>query len=201
MAQVLVVVLCLTALCLAVLALYGLVRSRGRAHQRRALQRRFGPEYDRAVEETGSGTAARRELRARTRRVARLPLRDLGEGERARFREAFRDVEAWFVDDPTNALQGCERLVDEILRARGYPSEAFAQRLADLSVHHAHVVDDYRRAHDVMQRGRATPERWREAFQRYRVLLTELIEASPDRERARTSATEPRNFSTPIRHG
>ncbi len=172
----LAVVLVLAALGLAV----GLAQRARRSHHarvRRALQRRFGAEYDRAVEETGSGEAARRELRARARRVAGFSLRELREDERARFRATAAEHAAWFVDDPTQALQLREALVREVMRAQGYPASVFEQELADLSVQHADVVDDQRRAHEVLRRsGRATPEQLADAMWRYGRVLAALLE-------------------------
>src|SRR5215472_18020486 len=57
-----------------------------------ALRQRFGPEYDRAVE-TGEGRrAAEADLRDRERQRARLDIRPLPEGMRARFAEEWQDV-------------------------------------------------------------------------------------------------------------
>ncbi|MCZ7679209.1 MAG: hypothetical protein M5U28_10830 [Sandaracinaceae bacterium] len=148
------------------------------AHRRRAreaLRRRFGPEYDRAVEDSGSGEAARRELRARVRRVAKLPLRDLSGAEREGFERARRRIEVAFAGDPARALADLERLVEEVMLARGYPRASLAQRLADLSVHHARAVDDYRAAHAILRDGRASPEALRHALSRYRAVVAELV--------------------------
>ena len=53
--------------------------------RRRALQRRFGPEYDRAVAQGDSRLAAERELRERERRHAQLELRELTPESRERY--------------------------------------------------------------------------------------------------------------------
>src|SRR5688572_4979757 len=45
------------------------------AWPRTRLRRRFGPEYDRAVDERGSTVAAERELLARERRYRRLDIK------------------------------------------------------------------------------------------------------------------------------
>lgn len=163
---------------------------RHRRRARQALRGRFGPEYDRAVEDTGSGQAARRELRARLRRVKRLPLRDLTEPERARFRGALRRVDAAFVDDPARAIAELERLVEEVMLARGYPPGSLAQRLADLSVHHARVVEDYRGAYAIRRNARATPDELRRALSRYRAVADELVSGPPARP-VRPTAPEP----------
>ncbi|HEY8426870.1 MAG TPA: hypothetical protein VIL20_00785 [Sandaracinaceae bacterium] len=160
-----------------------------RRYGRDELRRRFGPEYDRAVEDTGSGAAARRELRARIRHVRKLPLRDLSPRERDDFRSRQKALEASFVDDPARAVAALERLAQELARARGYPSASFEQRLADLSVHHAPIVGCYREARALAKSGAST-ERLRRALSRYRTLLNELREA-PLREAPRRARTAP----------
>lgn len=175
MAEVLWIgILILTAL-LAVGIGYGISRSR-RASSREDLRRRFGPEYDRAVEETGSGDAARRELRDRVRRVGRLPLRDLSERERADFRDSIADLEAAFVDDPSRAIAGFERLTQQVIAARGYPSASSDRQLADLSVHHARSVGHYRSARSIARSASADPDQLRRALGHYRAILRDLLE-------------------------
>lgn len=172
-----------------------LLRTRRRARRRAELQRRFGGEYERAVEETGSGDAARSELRARIRRVGRFPLRALTDAERERFEGALRELGARLADDPAWAVSRAEPLVQEVLRARGYPPAPHARQLADLSVHHAEVVDEYRRARSL---GRspttATPAQLERAFAHYRALLTALLGAcsgaSSERGRERGETVE-----------
>lgn len=164
-----------TAALLAALIAYAIWRARPAA-VREDLQRRFGREYERAVEETGSGDAARRELRARIRRVGRMPLRSLDDRERAGYWVTLQGQRARFVDDPSSAVRECEALVQAVLRAEGYPPADFAQQLADLSVHHASIVEDYRRARALSRGGRADPDELRDAMRHYRIVLAELIE-------------------------
>jgi len=60
----------------------------------------------------------------------------------------------------------------------------FDQRAADLSVHHARVVQNYRAARDIAQahrRGAASTEELRRAMVHYRELFQDLLE---DREQA-----------------
>ena len=51
-----------------------------------------------------------------------------------------------FVDDPAGAVAAADRLVTELMTARGYPIEDFEARAADLSVQHPRVVENYRTA-------------------------------------------------------
>ena len=66
----------------------------------------------------------------------------------------------------------------EAMQARGYPVGSSEQCVADLSVYHAHVVDDYRRAREISSgtpSGQASTERLREAMLCYRALFADLV--------------------------
>jgi hypothetical protein len=151
------------------------------------LRRRFGPEYERAVRETGSVGAAESRLQAREKRVERLHIRRLPAEDAARFSTAWKSVQAKFVDDPRSAVTEADRLVGELMQARGYPVGDFDQRVEDISVDHPNVVMNYRAARDIAlehARGRASTEDLRQAMVHYRALFSELLEASvaPERE-------------------
>ena len=111
-----------------------------------ALLRRFGPEYDRAVQECGSPMRAERELAARARRIDHIQLRELNQADRARFASTWSRIQGQFVDDPRGAVMGANELIKEVMRARGYPADDFEHRVADFSVEHANVVQHYRAA-------------------------------------------------------
>src|SRR5437773_1098269 len=67
-----------------------------------------------------------------------------------------------------------------VMQARGYPMGDFAQRAADASVDHPHVVENYRAAHAIAsrtERGQASTEDMRQAMVHYRTLFADLIEA------------------------
>jgi hypothetical protein len=126
-----VVVLSILVLAAAVIA--AVLLSRREARMRRVeLRRRFGPEYERAVEEFGSEARAERELAARTRRVAQLRFHELSETDRARFESTWSRLQARFIDDPLAAVAGANELIKEVMVARGYPPDGFEQRVADL---------------------------------------------------------------------
>ena len=144
----------------------------------RQLQRRFGPEYSRVVDETGSRPVAEARLAERQRRVEKLPLRQLDTAERVRFQEGWRDIQAHFVDDPSRALNEADRLIGEVMSVEGYPVREFEERAADISVDHAVVIENYREAHGIATRnmqGRATTEDLRSAMIHYRTLFEELL--------------------------
>jgi hypothetical protein len=153
--------------------------TRRKSHLRTAaLRQRFGPEYDRAVEELGTPARAERELVARARRVEHIRVRDLNDADRARFASAWTRIQAQFVDDPGAAVVAANELIKEVMRSRGYPSEDFDHRVADLSVDHAAVVQHYRAARALSESsrtGRVDTEELRQAVVHYRALFADLL--------------------------
>jgi hypothetical protein len=151
--------------------------------RRRELQRRFGPEYDRAVENHESRLAADRELINRERQHAKLTLRDLEPEARARYAQQWREVQAQFVTDPAAAVVAGDELVTRLVADRGYPTEDYEEQLAVLSVEHARPLAHYRDAHEIFQRGQrgeASTEELRQALVHYRALLADLLDEQPE---------------------
>lgn len=141
------------------------------------LRQKFGPEYTRAVEETGGRLQAEDALAHREKRVAQFHIRPLSAAERTRFVDGWRDLQVRFVDDPSGALKEADRLVGEVMAAEGYPVLDFDQRAADLSVEHPLVTANYRQGHSIAVRdnqGSATTEELRKAMIHYRTLFDEL---------------------------
>jgi hypothetical protein len=144
------------------------------------VRERFGPEYDRAVTEHGDQRGAQAELEARQKRVEQLDIRSLSPSDRARFADAWRATQAHFVDDPSAAIGEADRLVTDVMKARGYPIGDFEQRAADVSVDHPRVVENYRAARDTAlrnERGQASTEDLRQAMVHYRALFEDLLES------------------------
>jgi len=149
-----------------------------RRHQREELAKRFGPEYQRLMQEHGSATLVERELEARAKRVKKLPIKALSDGERRSFTEAWRQTQERFVDAPAIAVRSAHELVQQVMRARGYPVDDFEQRVADLSVEHAGVVEHYRAAHALYEsnrQGEGNTEELRQAMVHYRALFSDLL--------------------------
>lgn len=147
-----------------------------------ALRRKFGPEYDRAIKKHGAqGEAV---LRAREKRAEQMTLRDLDPGERTRFLERWKTVQAGFVDSPKGALAEADTLVASLLDARGYPAGDFDQRAGDISLWHPRVTENYRAAHTTelrLKKGEVVnTEDMRAALVHYRSLFDELVGAHPD---------------------
>ena len=146
------------------------------------LKTQYGREYDRAVDELGR-LRAQKALSDRERRVDRLSIRALTREQRDRFAERWEEIEGQFVDDPDGAVREGDRLVEDVMDARGYPISNFDQRVADLSVHHVHIVDDYRALRDIAHKHiqqNATTEDLRQAMIHFRAVFDDLLE---DRER------------------
>ena len=164
---------------LAAVAGFALLGSLSGRRRHLELKRRFGPEYDRAVEERGNVPLAERELLARERRIEQLHLRALPGPERTQFLSSWEHAQARFVDDPSGAVREADELIKLVMAARGYVVERYEQRVADLSVEHAQVVQHYRAARalsDLNRESRAETEDLRQAFVHYRALFTDLLE-------------------------
>ncbi|GGM59643.1 hypothetical protein ACFFX1_04435 [Dactylosporangium sucinum] len=161
--------------------------------RRRALQQRFGPEYDRAVAEGDSRLAAERELRERERRHAALELRELDPAARTRYATSWEEIQARFLDDPSGAVRDADALVSELIAERGYPTGDYDEQVATLSVEHARTLGHYRDAHEISglsERGEATTEQLRQAVVHYRTLFAELL-GTDETPVARTGAADP----------
>jgi len=143
-----------------------------------ALRSRFGNEYERAVREHGSEGKAQSALQEREKRVEKFHIRKLDAAERDQYAGRWRQVQSRFVDDPRGAVIDADDTVASLMGALGYPMADFEQRAADLSVDHAHVVDNYRAAHEIAvmhRKGQASTEDLRQAMIYYRSLFEDLL--------------------------
>jgi hypothetical protein len=149
-----------------------------------------GAEYDRAVKEDGSRRHAEAGLKDRTERVESLNIRPLAPGDRERFVESWRRIQARFVDGPGGAVTEADQLLGDVMSTRGYPVSDFEQRAADISVDHPLVLENYRTAHEIAGRqthGKANTEDLRQAMIHYRTLFEELV-GDPELARAKAAA-------------
>jgi hypothetical protein len=88
-------------------------------------------------------------------------------------------VQARFVDEPAAALTQANGLVIMVMRDRGYPTEDFEQRAADVSVDHPQVLENYRAANAISERvgsDQASTEDMRQGLVHYRSLFAELLD-------------------------
>src|ERR1041385_8478044 len=89
------------------------------------LQERFGPEYDRAVDEKGGRWKAESELAGRQRRREKLEIRSLDPAARERYAAEWQATQARFVDEPAGGVTQADRLVIQVMSERGYPVGVF----------------------------------------------------------------------------
>lgn len=163
---------------LALVAVGILVAAMLRQSRSRRLRTRFGPEYDRTVDETGSRAEAEKRLEERVHERDELPIRDLEPAERERYAGAWRNIQSRFVDDPVGAARDADELCASLMAARGYPTDDFERQASLVSVDHADVVPSYRQAHELTQTAERSPaatDDLRESMVRYRALFERLL--------------------------
>jgi hypothetical protein len=162
----------------AAIVLLAVLLSATRSRRTRSLQDRFGIEYDRTVEHAGDKREAERELREREKRHDALDLQPLSPQQRDSYVQEWQTTQGRFVDDPSGAVAEADRLVQRVMKDRGYPVDDFEQRAADISVEHPELVEKYRTAHGVAQKseqGRASTEELRHSVRHYRAVFAELL--------------------------
>jgi hypothetical protein len=182
----------------AVIVLGVIFMGAARKRQTKDLQSGFGPEYDRTVDRAGNRREAERELQERRERHEQLDIRDLPAAARERHLESWRVVQTRFVDDPESSVGEADRLVQTVMRERGYPVDDFEQRASAISVDHPHIVENYRAAHRTFaanQRGEATTEDLRQSLVHYRGLFDELLGGAAEEPLARDTASQTEDVS------
>jgi hypothetical protein len=148
--------------------------------RRSHLKSRFGPEYTRAVSDSGTG-GAERQLSSIEREHDELELRPLSAPTRDRYLDEWRQAEARFVSDPRDATRTAESLVLRALEERGYPREDDDERLVALvSVDHPHVAERYRHGHAMLDGvdGDTSTENLRKAMLDFRAVLEDVLHGS-----------------------
>ncbi|MET9604840.1 hypothetical protein ABZZ17_07195 [Streptomyces sp. NPDC006512] len=163
---------------IAVIVVIAIAALVGMQTRRRHLRERFGPEYERAVQEEGGQRAAERDLRAREERHDKLDIKELPPERRQQYAEEWSGVQEHFVDRPEGSVSEADALVSRLMGERGYPTEDYHGAVRDLSVEHGRTLEHYRAAHDIKERsgnGQATTEELRGAMVHYRALFEELL--------------------------
>ena len=182
MSPAVIVVLIIVVVALAALGLVLMQRQRKSGQ----LKHQFGPEYDRTVQDRGDRRAAEQDLTGRQEHRQELRLRDLDAVERQQYESSWRQVQTRFVDDPSGALGEAHGLVQQVMGARGYPTDDFDRQADVISVDHPELVADYRAAvrltshHD---RDGARTEDMREAMVHYRALFARLLDTHGSNEK------------------
>lgn len=162
-----------------------LVMALTRFQRTRRLRDRFGPEYDRTLERVGDRRQVEDELEARLAHVENLTIRALGAEEVNRFSHEWQTTQTEFVDQPLASVQKADRLIEEVMRKRGYPMDDFEQRAADISVDYPDVVMHYRELHEIATRGereKISTEEMRQAMVHGRELFERLVQSQTNME-------------------
>jgi len=149
-----------------------------RVQRTKRLKERFGPEYERAVNEIGDKRQAENELDSRLAHVNTLDIRPLTAEEVDHYALEWQKTQTEFVDEPLTALQKADRLIQDVMKARGYPVEDFEQRAADISVDYPELVTDYRGLHLIAVKEKdeeVSTEEMRQAMVHGRALFENLI--------------------------
>lgn len=162
----------------AVLIVVGLIARGARRSRTEALREKYGNEYDHAVESAGSRRRAEEDLMARAEEAKSFNIRPLTSTEHQEFRQDWNRIEMRFLERPTTAVVEADELVEQVMRARGYPMADFEKHAAYLSVHHPGIVEHYREGHaaiDSNRDGKSSTEELRQSMLHYRALIDELL--------------------------
>jgi hypothetical protein len=147
--------------------------------RRAVLQDRFGPEYDRAVENSDTRRGAEQHLAKVAHRRDELDIRDLDATERSTYTAEWDAIQARFVDEPGPAVDAAESLISTVMRERGYPVDDFDERADLVAADHPDIVQHYREAHTAHERHRSSgavdTEDLRQSFVHYRALFAALV--------------------------
>jgi hypothetical protein len=170
-------------------------------YSKRKLRASFGPEVETVAQDQGSARNVDRELRRRKKEHDALPLRTIEPADREYYATSWQNLQAGFLDDPSLALTGAEKLVATVLTARGYPGDDAEEQLALLSVEHADSLAGYRAAQATGRRALEDPngvptEELRQAMLSYLALFNELLGdpgTQPARAAADTTVISPAN--------
>jgi len=116
----------------------------------------------------------------RVRRRQELHLRPIGPAAMRSYAHRWNEIQLAFVELPEGAVKQAERLLDEVIRARGYPDNR--DRVALVSVDHPRATTRFREGlrRGAKVDGAATTEDFRGAFVAYRGLFLALLETDPD---------------------
>jgi hypothetical protein len=156
------------------------------ARRSQQLRQKFGPEYDYTLNVTGDKQTAEGALLGREKRVKRLTIQALAPDRLDQYQAEWSEIQADFVDHPTESVEKANRLITEVMVARGFPVEDFEQRVADISVLYPEFVSNYRSAHAIAalsQHDEASTEDLRQAMIDYRSLFEVLLETAVPEEK------------------
>jgi hypothetical protein len=178
----LILILAAAAVVIAVILI--IVVSIRRGHSKK-LKDKYGSEYDLQMGKKGSRRKNEAALKERGKRVGKLDIRTLNEDERERYRKEWLEIKSDFVDDPQRSIKQANKLITEVMIARGFPVADFEQRAADLSVMYPKFVASYRNANAIALKNEnetVSTEEQRQALVSYQSMFGELLGTMKDDE-------------------
>ena len=153
--------------------LWAVAASARKRRERDALKERYGPEYDRTVAEHRTTRAAVADLKEREAEHDTLHLRDLNDTDRELVRTHMAAAQFRFVEDPADAILRTERIMIEVLRAKGYPVASDREQATRLfSVDHPAHAESLRTLFNSEHGGAA--DQLRERFLQARKTIQEV---------------------------
>ena len=113
------------------------------------------------------------------RRGRPLKARLLRSPDRDRFIVAWHSTNARFVDDPAQAISEADRLLGDIMEARGLPALDFDATAVELTIDHPHLLEHYHAARRIARQseaGTANTEALHRGLAHYKSLIDDLLE-------------------------
>lgn len=114
-------ILIAVAVLVVALLIWAAVAAGRRKREREELRKRYGSEYDRTVQQHRRKRDAVADLRQREEQHESIQLRDLNDADLQLVRRHMAIAQYRFVEEPADALRQTERVLTEVLRAKGYP--------------------------------------------------------------------------------
>lgn len=173
--NILIPIIIVLAVIIITILVAGLMRRKKHSDE---LRRKFGPEYEYAIKKERDTHKAEIDLEEREKHVNKLNIHPLEEKLKSQYSIEWMDIQTKFVDDPRGAVDQANRLITEVMVARGFPVEDFEQRAADLSVLYPDFVPNYRNAYDIASKGKnngTSTEALRQAMVYYHSMFDELL--------------------------
>ena len=144
----------------------------------RRLKKKFGTEYDYLVNTLGDRGKAETELELREKHADELNVHPLDDDVQERYLFEWNSLQNKFVDRPLDVVIKADRLINEVMVARGFPIGNFEERVANISILYPDIVTNYRKAWEIVRKNEpneASTEDLRLAMLCYRSLLDELL--------------------------
>jgi len=157
-------------------SVYQLAASRRRRRRQMLLQ----AEYDRVVaERVGAATSGAPPASQVVLPGSTTGVRALESAQRRRYAAEWSAVQEEFVDSPATAIAAADRLIVDVMRARGYPVDDATDVADVVARHHPRAAASFRAARALTVGDRAseaTIDYLRQSFLHQRALFQELVD-------------------------